>query len=514
MPDAQAPSVVSLMDTTLRDGEQTPQLAFTAAEKLHIARALLIDLGVNRIEVASTCVSDGELDAARRIVTWARDAGCLERVELLAFCDGERSPRWMGELGGGAMNLLLKGSEDHCRRQLGLTPEAHLEALERTVLSARELGVRVAGAYLEDWSRGACDAPGYVRAAITRLRDLHVPRVYLADTLGCLSPAGVAELVGRMVAEFPDVHFEFHGHNDYGLATANALAAVSAGARGVHTSVNGLGERAGNARLGEVAVALRDHTDVHHGVQEAALARLSTLVETFSGKLVADNTPIVGRDVFTQTAGVHADGDRKGGLYETRLSPERFGRRRDYALGKLAGRASLDQNLERLGIALSPGERDRLLARVVELGDQKRVVHPGDLPFLINDLLGQPDSDLRVADYTVTVRSGERAFAEVTLEVGERRAIAGSDGAGGYDAVMAALRSAAGELGVRVPRLADFRVRIPPGGGASSLVETAIQWGEGVEAFTTVGVDPDQIGAAVIATEKMLRLVAAPAAAD
>ena len=311
-----------------------------------------------------------------------------------------------------------------------------------------------------------------------------------------------------MVEAFPGQHFEFHGHNDYGLATANALSAVAAGAQGVHTSVNGLGERAGNTRLCEVAVVLRDHAERHSSVREGALARLSSLVETFSGKLVPDNAPIVGRDVFTQTAGVHADGDRKGNLYKTQLSPDRFGRRHDYALGKLAGRASLDQNLERVGIELSPEERDVLLRRVVELGDQKRPVYPADLPFLINDLLRQPEAGrARVLDYQVRVQRGLAASAEVTLAYDGRERKAAGEGQGGYDALMTALRSAAADLGLTLPMLADFRVRIPPGGGTTALVETVIQWGEGEREFTTVGVDPDQIGAAVIATEKMLRLI-------
>ncbi len=501
---------VSLMDTTLRDGEQTPQLAYTPDEKLQIARTLLIDVGVDRIEVASTGVSAGEREAVRRIVGWARGAGCLSRVEVLGFCDGGPSVSWTAEVQASCMNLLLKGSENHCRRQLGKTPEQHLAALDATVRAARSSRVTIAGAYLEDWSRGVADSPQYVMAMTERLRFLGVPRIYLADTLGCLSPREVNAHVRRMVAAFPELYFEFHGHDDYGLATANALAAVAAGARGVHTSVNGLGERAGNARMSEVVVALHDHAGVHTGVDEAMLTHVSSLVERFSTKLVSDNTPIVGRDVFTQTAGVHADGDRKAGLYETRLSPERFGRLREYALGKLAGRASLDQNLERLGIALSPEQRDALVARVVELGDQKRAVYLIDLFLLVDDVLGRSGHiGARIRDFHVALRRGSTPRARVEIEMDGRTARAEAAGSGGYDALMKALRNAALQLGLRLPQLADFRVRIPRGGGTAALVETAITWGEGADAFTTVGLDSDQIGAAVMATDKMLRLSSA-----
>ncbi len=177
-----------------------------------------------------------------------------------------------------------------------------------------------------------------------------------------MSPQDVTRYVELMVSTWPDVRFEFHAHNDYGLAAANVLASVRAGAKGVHTSVNGLGERTGNARLAESVAAIHDHTPYRTGVREKRLASLSRLVETFSGKDVAANTPIVGRDVFTQTAGIHADGDAKGDLYASRLAPARFGQRRRYALGKLSGKASLDHNLKALGIELRAEAREPRVA--------------------------------------------------------------------------------------------------------------------------------------------------------
>jgi D-citramalate synthase len=227
------------------------------------------------------------------------------------------------------------------------------------------------------------ESPDHVMALAQALLRLGVERLFLADTVGCLSPDDVRRHVTTMRSGFPEACFEFHGHNDYGLATANALAAVKAGVDGVHASINGLGERAGNASLAEVVVALHDHTAVRTAVDEAALYEASMLVERYSGKRLADNAPLAGADVFTQTAGVHADGDRKGNLYASRLLPERFGRTRAYALGKFSGRASVDQNLEALGIVLDEEQRDRLLACVVELGDRKRAVHQSELPALL-----------------------------------------------------------------------------------------------------------------------------------
>ncbi|MDG2051092.1 MAG: alpha-isopropylmalate synthase regulatory domain-containing protein [Myxococcota bacterium] len=509
---------VAVMDTTLRDGEQTPDVSYTPAEKLQLARLLLMDVEVDRIEIASTRVSEGERAAAKAITAWARKARVIKRVEMLGYCDGKASVDWIVGAGGKVMNLLTKGSEKHCRSQLGLAPEVHRARIEETLRYARRKRLDI-NVYLEDWSQGVRESFDYVFALVESLRALRVARIYLPDTLGILSPETVTRYVGLMTETWPNVDFEYHGHNDYGLAAANCLAAVKAGARGVHTSVNGMGERAGNSSLAEVVATLHDHSLYRTGVSEKKLSSISRLVSTFSGKEVAANAPIVGSDVFTQTAGIHADGDAKGDLYATRLAPARFGRSRRYALGKLSGRASLDHNLDRLGIDLPAADREVVLRRIVELGDKKHVVSPEDLPYIIADVLARPaEQMLRVTDYRVTVASGEAPQAEVTLSYQGNVEKAEASGDGGYDAFMNALKKAAKRFQLDVPMLADYRVRIPPGGRTTALVETHVSWrieqdvaGRKkplTETFSTLGVDSDQLGAAVIATEKMLNAVA------
>jgi D-citramalate synthase len=505
------PHRIQVMDTTLRDGEQTPDVAYTPAEKLQIARLLLSDIGVDRIEIASSRVSKGEREAARRIMEWARKRRLLPRVEILGYCDGRTSVDWISGTGGRVLNLLIKGSERHCRTQLGMTPEQHREAVKQTARAAKRKRMRI-NPYLEDWSNGVRESFDYVFAMVQLLRELGVRRIYLPDTLGVLSPDGVSRYVGLMTATWPDTAFEFHAHNDYGLSTANCLAAVCAGARGVHTSVNGMGERTGNTRLSEIVAALHDHTEFRTGVAENRLASVSRLVETFSGKDVAANTPIVGRDVFTQTAGIHADGDAKGDLYGSRLVPARFGQKRRYALGKLSGKASLDHNLKELGIELRPENRELLLQRIIELGDKKHTVNVADLPYIIADVLKTPEYQrVRIPSYEVTVATGERPRARVQLRYRRRSAVASATGDGGYDALMNALRRAARKLDLEVARLEDYRVRIPPGGRTAALVEALITWKSDLHddgTFSTLGVDPDQLAAAVIATEKMLNALA------
>lgn len=507
-------ALIEVMDTTLRDGEQTPEVAYTPAEKLQLARLLLLEVGVDRIEIASTRVSAGEREAARLVTDWARRKRLLSRVEILGYCDGRASVDWIEENGGRVMNLLTKGSEAHCRTQLRATPERHREAVAQTVRAARKKRIQV-NAYLEDWSAGVRDSFDYVFSLTQLLVDLEVERIYLPDTLGNFSPDDVTRWVGLMVATWPDTVFEFHGHNDYGLATANCLAAVRAGARGLHTSVNGMGERTGNTRLAETVAAVHDHSTFCTGVNEEKLAGISRMVATLSGKDLAANTPIVGRDVFTHAAGIHADGDLKGDLYTTRLAPQRFGQKRRFALGKLSGKASLDANLKTLGIELDAEERALVLQRVIELGDKKHTVTTQDLPYLIADVLKSPERrPARVLSYDVRVGTDRDPEAEVELALRGRKARATGTGDGGYDAFMNALKKAAKRLGLDVPRLADFRVRIPPGGRTGALVETVITWhpdGSDEAGFSTLGVDSDQLAAAVIATEKMLNAVAPPA---
>ena len=505
------PNRIAVMDVTLRDGEQTPDVAYTAAEKLQLARLLLEDVGVDRIEIASSRVSAGEREAARSIAEWARKQRLSPRVEILGYSDGTTSVDWIVQTGGRVLNLLVKGSERHCRGQLNMTPERHRGSVGETVRYARRKRLTV-NVYLEDWSNGVRDSFDYVFAMIQLLRELNVDRIYLPDTLGVFAPDDVERYVGLMSATWPDAVFEFHAHNDYSLATANCLAAVRAGARGVHTSVNGMGERTGNACLAEVVAAIHDHTSLRTGVDESRLAGVSRVVETFSGKDVAANAPIVGRDAFTQTAGIHADGDMKGDLYASRLAPGRFSRRRRYALGKLSGKASLDHNLKALGIELPDSDRELVLQRIVELGDKKHTVVPEDLPYIIADVLKSPARQLvRVERYEVTVGSEPVPRAEVSVAYRRRKASAVATGDGGYDAFMNALKKAVKKFGIEVPRLEDFRVRIPPGGRTGALVETLITWRAGDAedgTFTTLGVDSDQLAAAVIATEKMLNATA------
>lgn len=391
------------MDTTLRDGEQTSGVSFMPHEKLVIARALLQNLNVDRIEVASARVSEGEMEAVKSICRWARQAGKLSRVEVLGFVDGHTSVDWIAQCGCQCINLLCKGSRKHCEGQLKKTMEQHAQDIISTVEYATEQGLSV-NVYLEDWSNGMKDSPQYVFALVQALQGHGIQRFMLPDTLGVLNPLDLISYMRQMVKHFPHLHFDFHAHNDYDLAISNVLAAVLGGARGIHTSVNGLGERAGNAPLASVQAILKDQFQAHTAIDESRLNEVSRLVESYSGIAIPPNQPITGENVFTQVAGVHADGDNKAGLYQNALLPERFGRRREYALGKNSGKANILRNLEELGLELTAEQTKRVTQRIIELGDKKELVTQEDLPFIVNDVLkhGTTEEHVRLLSYVVT----------------------------------------------------------------------------------------------------------------
>lgn len=500
---------IEIMDTTLRDGEQTNGVSFVPHEKLIIARTLLQDLNVDRIEVASARVSDGEKEAVKSICRWAKQVGKLDRVEVLGFVDGTLSLDWINDCGCRNINLLCKGSERHCTYQLKKTLDEHLADIRRSLDYAASLGISV-NVYLEDWSNGMKDSPDYVFALVEALKDTGIKRFMLPDTLGVLNPMLMTTFMQQMTARFPNLHFDFHAHNDYDLAVANVMAAVHGGCRGIHTAINGLGERAGNAPLSSVQALLKDHFNAHTNICESKLNDASRLVESYSGIAIPANKPIIGENVFTQVAGVHADGDNKKNLYCNELLPERFGRKREYALGKNSGKANILKNLAELGLELTLEQTRRVTDRIIELGDKKQIVTKEDLPYIVSDVLkhSAPDNKVELLSYMVSTAYGLKPMASVKLQIKGEVYEETAMGNGQYDAFVSAVRRIYSERLMRpFPWLVNYTVSIPPGGRTDALVQTTIVWTYNETTYRTRALDADQTEAAIKATIKMLNII-------
>lgn len=358
-------------------------------------------------------------------------------------------------------------------------------------------------------------SPQYVYSMLEALKDAPIERFMLPDTLGVLDPDQVFKFCTDIKTRFPDKRYDFHAHNDYDMAVANSLSAVKAGFNGLHTTINGLGERAGNAPLASVVAVLADFGTEASSINEAKIAYVSSVVESYSGLRIPQNRPVVGESVFTQCAGIHADGDSKNNLYFNNLHPERFGRTRSYALGKSSGKANIEQNLKTLGIELSGEDMARLTAHVVELGDQKELVTVEDLPYIISELfdVASRQDRVKLLNYSLGFAKGLHPTAALKVEIDGVEYESAASGDGQYDAFMRALRRIyEDQMGLKLPRLVDYSVSIPPGGRTDALVQTSIVWqienpnGE-PHTMRTRALNADQTVAAIRATLKMLNRI-------
>ncbi|MDR6786604.1 D-citramalate synthase [Pedobacter africanus] len=500
---------IEIMDTTLRDGEQTSGVSFSISEKLTITQLLLEELLVDRVEIASARVSDGEFQAVKAVMNWAEAHGYADRIEVLSFVDNGVSIDWMINAGVKVQNLLTKGSLNHLTHQLKKTPEQHFAEIKQVIELAGKNGIET-NVYLEDWSNGMRNSPDYVYQYLDFLTTQPVKRILLPDTLGILTPAETTRFITALLAKYPGIHFDFHAHNDYDLGTANVLEAVKAGINGLHLTVNGMGERAGNAAMASAVAVIKDFVpEVDVQIKESSIYKVSKLVETFSGVRIPANKPIVGDSVFTQTAGIHADGDNKNNLYFNDLLPERFGRKRKYALGKTSGKANIEKNLQELGLKLNDADLKKVTQRVIELGDKKETVTKEDLPYIISDVLDSSlyEEKVTVQSYALTNAMGLRPSATISVLIEGEKFEEHAQGDGQFDAFMNALTKVYAKKRRDLPKLIDYTVRIAPGSNSDALCETVITWETEQKIFITRGLDSDQTVCAIKATQKMLNII-------
>ncbi|MFL2611659.1 MAG: alpha-isopropylmalate synthase regulatory domain-containing protein [Flavobacteriaceae bacterium] len=497
------------MDTTLRDGEQTSGVSFSSTEKLTISKLLISELSVDRIEIASARVSVGEFRSVKKVCDWARENESLEKIEVLTFLDDGLSLEWINKAGCKVQNLLTKGSLNHLKNQLNQKPHEHFEKIQK-ILEKADKNRILTNVYLEDWSNGMKNSKEYVLSLLDFLSKTSVKRVMLPDTLGILTPKKTADFVNEITSKYSKIHFDFHGHNDYDLGVSNTLEAVKNGIKGIHLTINGMGERAGNVALESTVAAINDFIpNIKVNIKEGSLYKVSQLVSTFTGHRIPPNKPIVGSNVFTQTAGIHADGDNKKNLYFNDLLPERFGRKRSYALGKMSGKANVVKNLDELGVTLNEEDLQKVTKKVIQLGDKKQKITTSDLPYIISDVLDSEDkkNDIKIHSYVLTHSKGLKPSTTISIDFYGEIIEENSSGDGQFDAFFNALNKIFKKKKMNLPKLIDYFVHIPPGSSSDAFCETIITWKNTSFEFTTRGFDTDQTVSAIKATEKMLNSI-------
>ncbi|ELZ03538.1 (R)-citramalate synthase [Natrialba aegyptia] len=421
---------VRLLDTTLRDGEQAPGVSLSPDEKVDLARGLE-RAGVAVIEAGSACTGAGERRAISRVTDLDLDA------LVTSFCRGMRTDIDLAlECAVDGVHIVVPSSDRHVEGKVGTSREDNLATTAELVEYAtdHDLWVEVIG---EDGSRADLD---YLEDLAETSLDAGADRFCFADTVGHTGPERTTEAVSRLAALGP---VSAHTHDDLGLGVANALAAVSAGADLVHCTVNGLGERAGNVALEEVAIALSHVYDVET-LELDELYDLAQRAARATGVELAPNKAVIGENAFTHESGIHTDGTLKDDKMYEPYSPETVGRERRLALGKHTGRAGVAAALEEHDVEASDEEVAEIATRVTELGDRGRRVTDADLLAVAEDVTGD-DRERVVELHDLTATSGGSVpTASIRLEVDGEDRVASGTGSGPVDAAVSAIRDALG----------------------------------------------------------------------
>lgn len=432
------PEQVRIFDTTLRDGEGTPGVSFTSDQKLLIARQL-DKLGVDVIEAGSPVSSEGEREAAEKLI----EADLNAQICSLARCT-EKDIKTAAGCGVDYIHIYLATSDIHLKHKLGLTREEALEKAVDSVEMAKDLGVIVEFS-AEDATRTELD---YLKEIYKAVEGVGADRINVPDTVGVATPEAMRKLT-RELKEVIDVPISVHCHDDFGLAVSNTLAAIGAGAEQAHVTINGLGERAGNASLEEVVMGLQALYGIKPEIQTEFLVETSDLIERLSGITMPPNKAIVGDNAFTHETGVHAHGVVKfPGTYEP-ISPETVGHHRRLELGKLTGRHSVEKQLEDMGIQVSQEQVKDITKEIRRLGDKGKMVTDADLRAIAESVLGELPEEERAVELreaTVTTGSTVTPTSSIRLSFKGEERVGSATGVGPVDAAIKALRNVMGEI--------------------------------------------------------------------
>lgn len=433
---------VHIFDTTLRDGEQSPGCAMNVEEKLQVARALC-DLRVDIIEAGFPIASPGDFEAVHAISKEMRDV----RVAALARAtkgDIDRAAEALEPAAAPRIHTFLSTSPQHRDHILRLSKDEVLEKIRESVVYARGKCEEVQWSP-QDASR---TEPDFLCRSVELAIDSGATIINIPDTVGYAAPGEFAELIRQLFERVPNIdkaRISVHCHNDLGLAVANSLSAVIAGARQIECTINGIGERAGNCSLEEIVMAIRvraDHYKVRTDTHTPAIMKASRLVSAISGFVVQPNKAIVGKNAFAHESGIHQDGMLKNAETYEIMTPESVGlTESQLVLGKHSGRHALSKKLEELGLKVGDNQLNEIFARFKDLADKKREIYDEDIYALADDTAIR--SNDRIQFRALAVRCGTEGpqEADITLEVeGEGNKRSTAQGNGPVDAIFQAIR--------------------------------------------------------------------------
>jgi 2-isopropylmalate synthase len=472
MPPAVAPGSVRVFDTTLRDGEQAPGAGLTAAEKLEVARQLA-RLKVDVIEAGFPAASPGDFEAVHRIAKEIRGGIAIAALARCRDGDPQRAIEAIKVAERPHLHVFIATSDIHLKHKLRVDRETALAEAVRWVRHGRKaLGKDAEIEFsAEDASR---TDPEFLLKVYEAVVDAGATTVNIPDTVGYAIPAEFGILVGKVVQLVgDDATVSVHCHNDLGLATANTLAAVQAGARQVEVTINGLGERAGNASLEEVVMALRtrptqfqDAADaLVSGVQTEHLTAASRLVSYLTGFAVQPNKAIVGGNAFAHESGIHQDGVIKNPLTYEIMTPQSVGLSgSSLTIGKLSGRRGLGGKLRELGYELEGEALDAVYRQAIALADAKKDVTDDDLMALVEQRMAEVPQAVTLQGWNVTSSHGGNATGMVSLSVAGEDHAKAAIGNGPVDALFEAVDAAIEPVFGWKPVLQAYEIKAVSGG--------------------------------------------------
>ncbi|MEM1607062.1 MAG: 2-isopropylmalate synthase [Candidatus Bathyarchaeia archaeon] len=479
------PDKVKILDTTLRDGEQTPGVSLTPDKKILIAKKL-DELGVDIIEAGFAAASEGEAEAIKLI---AREN---LRAEVCSFARGVKSDIDAAlKSDVDSIFLVIPASDTHIKHKLKKTREEVLKMIEECVEYAKSHGLTIEFGP-EDATRSDIN---FLKETIRVAVESGADRVTPPDTVGVLTPEKSYAFFTDLKRAFPNVVFGVHCHDDFGLAVANTLAALRAGVEEAHVTVNGLGERAGNAALEEVVVALKLHYGVNTSIRTDLLYDVSMLVSRLTGVMVQPNKAIVGENAFTHESGIHTHAIlAEPSTYEA-IPPELVGRRRRLVAGKHAGSHGIRAALMEMGLHPTEEQLREIFRRVKEVGDKGKRVTDADLKAIAEAVMGIPSvQPIKLEELTVVTGDHVTPTASVKLNVNGRTIIEAATGVGPVDAAINAIRKAVSAI--EPIRLEEYHVKSITG-GTDAVVEVIVRLRRGDQIATAMGVHEDIVMASV-----------------